>query len=55
MYAKQSIGTRLFVDSIVADRPIESDFHAGGRTQMVIDAAFESNRSGCWEEMPHRS
>jgi predicted dehydrogenase len=48
-FSQQSIGTRLFIDSILQDCPIVPGFHEGAQAQAVIDAAFRSNASGCWE------
>ena len=47
-YAKQSVGPRLFIDAILADRPVSPDFLDGLEVQKVIDAALESHRIGCW-------
>jgi predicted dehydrogenase len=48
----QSIGPRLFVDAIVANRPVSPSFYDGLKAQEVIDAAFESHQSGCWVSLP---
>lgn len=42
-----SIGPRRFIDSILDSKPIEMDFRDGYESQRVIDAALESQRSGC--------
>jgi predicted dehydrogenase len=47
----QSIGTRLFIDSIIADQPVTPGFYEGMKVQEVIEAAFESDRSGCWVDV----
>lgn len=47
----QSIGTRLFIDSILADQPVTPGFYEGMKVQEVIEAAFESDRSGCWVDV----
>jgi predicted dehydrogenase len=52
LFAGQSVGTRLFVDSILADKPITPSFRDGAKAQAVIDAAFESDRTGCWVDVP---
>ena len=44
----QPIGPRLFVDAIVENRAVSPSFYEGLKAQEVIDAAFESNRRGCW-------
>ena len=44
----QSIGPRLFIDAIVEHRAVSPSFYDGLKAQEVIDAAFESDRRGCW-------
>ena len=51
IFSTQSVGPRLFIDSILADRPVTPGFYEGMKTQAVIDAAFESDRSGCWVDV----
>jgi predicted dehydrogenase len=51
IFEHQSIGTRLFIDSILADCPVVPGFAEGVGTQEVIDAAVRSNQSGLWEEV----
>ena len=46
-YQSGAIGPRLFIDGIVNNTPIEPDFNDGYLNQLVIDAAFESQRNGC--------
>jgi predicted dehydrogenase len=41
-------GTYLFIDSILADRPVSPSFLDGLKAQEVIDAAKESHERGCW-------
>lgn len=48
VFHKQAVGDRLFIDAILEDRPIGPNFYDGYKTQQVIDAALESNRTGCW-------
>jgi predicted dehydrogenase len=48
----QSIGPRLFIDSILEDRPITPGFYEGVQVQAVIEAAFQSDQSGCWVDVP---
>jgi len=48
LFATQSLGPRLFIDSILANQPVSPSFYDGMRTQQVIDAAIESHRSGQW-------
>lgn len=45
---KNSTGARQFVDAIVEDRPVSPNFYDGWKAQQVIDAAMESDRTGCW-------
>ena len=51
IYSKQSVGPRLFVDAILADLPVEPNFHDGLKVQEVINAAIESSRIGGWVEL----
>lgn len=51
-FQSQPIGTRLFVDSILGGTPAVPGFADGWRAQEVIDAAFESNATGCWVTLP---
>ena len=51
LFTEQSVGTRLFIDGIVDDRPVSPSFYDGMKAQAVIEAAFESDRSGCWAEV----
>jgi predicted dehydrogenase len=51
MFARQSIGSRLFVDGILADRAVVPSFYEGWKAQQVIDAAIASSESGCWAEV----
>lgn len=43
---KQSVGPRLFIDSILDDKPIEPGLYEGYKVQQVIDAALESHETG---------
>ena len=45
-YETESIGPRLFIDSILNDKTVEPNFYDGYENQRVIDAALESQRSG---------
>jgi predicted dehydrogenase len=47
-FQEQAIGPRLFIDAIVENRPVAPNFYDGLKAQAVIDAAFESHRSGGW-------
>ena len=47
MFLAQSIGPRLFIDCIVDDKPAQPSLYDGYKAQQVIDAAFQSNRTGC--------
>lgn len=46
-----SVGDRLFIDGILNDEKIEPDFAVGASVQAIMDAALESNRTGCWIEI----
>jgi predicted dehydrogenase len=52
IFRTQSVGTRLFVDAIVADRPLSPSFYDGLKVQEVIDAANKSDEGGCWVSLP---
>ena len=43
-FRTESIGTRLFVDAILADEPVAPSFHDGLRVAEVAEAAFASGR-----------
>jgi predicted dehydrogenase len=47
-FSKKAVGARLFVNAILADRPVSPNFYDGLQAQVVIDAALESHRRGCW-------
>jgi predicted dehydrogenase len=51
LFTEQEVGTRLFIDSIVDDRPAAPGFYDGMKAQAVIEAAFESDRTGCWAKV----
>ena len=46
IFAEQSIGPRLFIDSILDDRPLEPGLYEGYKVQQVIDAALKSHETG---------
>jgi predicted dehydrogenase len=48
VFGEQSVGARLFIDSILAGKPITPSFLEGMKAQAVIEAALESDRTGCW-------
>jgi len=48
LFRAQSIGTRLFVDSILAGTRAVPGFVDGWKAQTVIDAVFKSDASGQW-------
>ena len=52
VFDNQSVGDRLFIDTIVEDRPVSPNFYDGWKVQEVIDAAIESHRSGSWVSLP---
>lgn len=43
-----STGARFFIDAIIENQPISPNFYDGWKAQQVIDAAFESDRTGRW-------
>jgi predicted dehydrogenase len=48
IYYRQAVGTRLFIDDILAGRKSSPSLYDGWQAQRVIDAAFESQRRGGW-------
>ncbi len=48
-YLGQSVGPRLFVDSIIENRLASPNFYDGYRVQQVINAALDSHRSRSWQ------
>jgi predicted dehydrogenase len=46
-FTNNSVGTRLFIDAILEDRPVEPNFYDGFKAQQVVDAALESHEQGC--------
>jgi predicted dehydrogenase len=48
VFMTQPVGARLFIDAIIEDQPIASDFFAGWKAQQVVDAARESHAKGIW-------
>jgi predicted dehydrogenase len=48
IFLELSVGPRLFIDSILDDKAVSPGFYDGVKAQEVIEAAFESDRSGCW-------
>ena len=51
LFAKQSIGTRLFIDAIANDLELEPSFKDGLEAQKVLNAALTSNETGSWVEI----
>jgi predicted dehydrogenase len=51
VFLKEPAGPRAFIDAILADRPATPSFYDGWRAQAVIDAALESDRTGCWVDV----
>lgn len=41
------VGARLFVDSILDDKPIRPGLFAGYKVQQIIDAVMQSHETGC--------
>lgn len=52
MFWGQSVGPRLFIDSILDDQPIEPGLYEGYKVQQVIDAALKSHETGQRITMP---
>jgi predicted dehydrogenase len=53
MFMKLPIGDRLFIDSILQDKPIQPNFYDGFKVQEVIDAALKSHETGQWVTLPN--
>ncbi len=51
IFTEQPASTRLFIDSILTDKSITPSFYDGVKTQAVIEAVFESDRTGCWVDV----
>jgi predicted dehydrogenase len=47
IFTKNSAGSRLFIDGILANRSVYPSFHDGYRAQQIVDAAIASHESGC--------
>lgn len=45
-FHEQSLGPRLFIDAILNDLPITPSFYDGYKTQQIIEAALESDKTG---------
>lgn len=52
MFTTHSVGTRHFIDAILADKPVSPNFYDGLKAQEVIDVALESSRLGSWVGVP---
>ena len=48
LFCEHPIGDRLFIDTILEDRPASPSFYDGLKVQEVIGAAIESDESGRW-------
>jgi predicted dehydrogenase len=48
VFQKLPVGDRLFIDSILDDRPITPNFLDGLRVQEVVDAALHSQEKNSW-------
>ena len=47
-FSKHAVGPRLFVDSIIEDKPITPNFYDGWKVQEAIDAALKSQNEKRW-------
>ena len=52
VFVKQSVGSRLFIDSILEDRLPSPNFYDGLKAQEVIDAALTSHQDEGWISLP---
>ena len=48
MFASQPFGCRLFVESILENRPAVPSLYDGWKAQQIIDAAIASHERRCW-------
>jgi predicted dehydrogenase len=48
VFTTQSVGDRLFIDSILENRTVTPSFYDGLKAQEVIDAALQSHETGRW-------
>jgi predicted dehydrogenase len=48
LFKRQSVASRLFIDAILDDRPVDSTFYDGWKAQQVVDAAIASHEQGRW-------
>jgi predicted dehydrogenase len=48
MFARQSIGSRLFVEAVLGNKAVTPSFYEGWKAQQVIDAAVASHESNQW-------
>lgn len=51
MLSTAPVGERLFIDSICAHRRPTPSFYEVMKAQLVIDAAIQSNQTGCWVDV----
>ncbi|MDZ4717392.1 MAG: Gfo/Idh/MocA family oxidoreductase [Roseiflexaceae bacterium] len=51
LFCQQSIGARLFIDSILAGRAVTPSFYDGWKAQQVIDAALASHEQKRWVDV----
>ncbi len=47
IFTQTSAGSRLFIDAILANRPVSPNFYDGYRAQQIVDAAIASHETGC--------
>ena len=47
-FMKQSVGARLFIDSIIGNHAVTPTFYDGYKAQLVIDAALKSHEQRQW-------
>ncbi|MCE7989046.1 MAG: gfo/Idh/MocA family oxidoreductase, partial [Caldilinea sp. CFX5] len=51
LFSQAGMGSRSFVDAILAGQTVAPSFYDGWQTQRVIDAALTSHESGGWAEV----
>jgi predicted dehydrogenase len=51
LFCQQPVGTRLFVDDILAGRRSSPSFYDGWKAQEIVDAAMRSHERSAWVEV----
>jgi predicted dehydrogenase len=51
LFTSHPVSGRLFIDSILEERPVSPTFYDGWKVQQVVDAALDSHQRGCRVEV----